>query len=87
MSQTIDNDDERATLTEGEMESEVEAQVEAVSATTVGPTADAISMQLFAREQELLAEMTDIARMTSGMKSSPASSNSTNNATKKSCCS
>lgn len=63
---SIDNDDERATLTEEEMESEVEAQVEAVSATTVGPTADAISKQLFAREQELLAEMTDIAEQSRG---------------------
>lgn len=63
---SIDNDDERATLTEEEMESEVEAQVEAVSATTVGPTTDAISKQLFAREQELLAEMTDIAEQARG---------------------
>jgi len=66
LSGSIDNDDERATLTEEEMESEVEAQVEAVSATTVGPTTDAISKQLFAREQELLAEMTDIAEQSRG---------------------
>jgi len=63
---SIDNDDERATLTEEEMDGEVEAQVEAVSATTVGPTADATSKQLFAREQELLAEMTDIAEQSRG---------------------
>lgn len=63
---SIDNDDERASLTEEEMECEVEAQVEAVSATTVGPTDDSTSKQLFAREQELLAEMTDIAEQARG---------------------
>lgn len=63
---SIDNDDERATLSEEEMECEVEAQVEAVSATTVGPIADATSRQLFAREQELLAQMSDIAEQSRG---------------------
>ncbi len=62
----IDNDDERAMLTEEEMESEVEAQVEAVSVTTVGPTTDATSKQLFAREQDLLEQMTDIAEQSRG---------------------
>ena len=63
---SIDSDDERALLTEEEMESEVEAQVEAVSATTVGPIEDATSRQLFTREQELLAQMTDIAEQSRG---------------------
>jgi superfamily II DNA or RNA helicase len=63
---SIDSDNERAALTEEEMECEVEAQVEAVSATTVGPIADATSRQLFAREQELLAQMTDIAEQSRG---------------------
>lgn len=63
---SIDSDDDRAALTEEEMESEVEAQVEAVSATTVGPIADATSKQLFAREQELLAQMSDIAEQSRG---------------------
>jgi superfamily II DNA or RNA helicase len=66
LSGSIDNDDDRATLTEEEMEIEVETQVEAVSATTVGPTADATSKRLFAREQELLAEMTDVAEQARG---------------------
>ena len=48
------------------MECEVEAQVEAVSATTVGPIEDATSRQLFTREQELLAQMTDIAEQSRG---------------------
>jgi SNF2 family DNA or RNA helicase len=63
---SIDSDDERATLTEEEMDGEVAAQVEAVSATTVGPIADATSKQLFAREQELLAEMTEVAEQSRG---------------------
>ena len=66
LSGSIDNDDDRATLTEEEMEIEVETQFEAVTATTVGPTADATSKQLFAREQEILAEMMDIAEQSRG---------------------
>ena len=66
LANAIDNDDERATLSEEEMESEVEAQVEAVSATTVGPFVDDASKQLFAREQDLLAEMTEIAEQARG---------------------
>ena len=66
LSGSIDNDDDRATLTEEEMESEVEAQIEVVSATTFGPTADATSKRLFAREQELLAEMSDVAEQARG---------------------
>jgi superfamily II DNA or RNA helicase len=63
---SIDSDDERATLSDEEMDGEVAAQVEAVSATTVGPIADATSKQLFAREQELLAEMTEVAEQSRG---------------------
>ena len=66
LSGSIDNDDDRATLTEEEMEIEVETQFEAVSATTFGPTADATSKRLFAREQELLAEMSDVAEQARG---------------------
>jgi DNA-binding transcriptional regulator YiaG len=66
LSGSIDNDDDRATLTEEEMEGELEAQIDVVSATTFGPTADATSKRLFAREQELLAEMTDVAEQARG---------------------
>ena len=66
LSGSIDNDDDRATLTEEEMESELEAQIDVVSATTFGPTADATSKRLFAREQELLAEMSDVAEQARG---------------------
>ncbi|WP_417739727.1 DISARM system SNF2-like helicase DrmD [Rosistilla oblonga] len=66
LSGSVGNDDERATLTEEEMESEVASQVEAVSATTMGPTNDAASKGLFAREQHLLEEMTDVAEQSRG---------------------
>ncbi|QDS93881.1 RNA polymerase-associated protein RapA [Roseimaritima multifibrata] len=61
LSGSVDSDDERATLTEEEMENEVAIQVEAVSAATVGPTGDVASKGLFSREQELLEQMTDVA--------------------------
>lgn len=63
---TIDNDDERATLTEEEMDHEVAAQIEAVSESTVGPTVDETSKLLFAREQDLLAQMTEVAEQSRG---------------------
>lgn len=66
LSGSIDTDDERATLTEEEMETEVASQVELVSAKTLGPIADATAEPLFAREQQLLAEMTDIAEQSRG---------------------
>jgi len=66
LSGSVDSDDERATLTEEEMESEVASQVESVSASTVGPTGDASSQRLFAREQQLLEEMTNIAEQARG---------------------
>jgi len=66
LSQSVDSDDERATLTEEEMENEVALQVEAVSAATVGPIGDMASKGLFAREQELLEQMTDVAEQSRG---------------------
>ena len=58
---SIDSDDERATLEEQELEFEQNAQVEAVSAATLGPLEDLSALQQFAHEQELLEEMTDVA--------------------------
>ncbi|KAA1258073.1 RNA polymerase-associated protein RapA [Rubripirellula obstinata] len=66
LSGSVDSDDERASLTEEEMASEVASQVEAVSASTMGPTDDASSKGLFAREQQLLEEMTDVAEQARG---------------------
>lgn len=67
LSGAIDSDDERALLSEEEMEREVETQVEAVSASTLGPTADTSSKRLFNREQQLLAEMTEVAEQSRGL--------------------
>lgn len=66
LTQAIDSEDDRATLSEEELQSEVEAQIEAISETTVGPTEDATSLQLFEREQKLLQEMSDIAEQSRG---------------------
>jgi SNF2 family DNA or RNA helicase len=54
-------DDERATLSEDALAAESDAQVEAVSAATIGPTKDQLSKELFDREQSLLDEMAELA--------------------------
>jgi len=57
----VSSDDERAESSEQELWAEVEAQFEAASAATVGPTKDAVSLDLFQKEQSLLSQMTNIA--------------------------
>ena len=54
----VDSDDERATLSEEDLQAEEEAQIEAASAATLGPLADPSAQALFAREQQLLDTMT-----------------------------
>jgi len=54
-------DDDRATLSEDQLQAEEDAQFEAVSAATVGPLTDAEDKIRFAREKKLLDEMTEIA--------------------------
>ncbi|MCO8123309.1 DISARM system SNF2-like helicase DrmD [Stieleria sp. TO1_6] len=66
LSGSVDSDDERASLSEEEMSREVASQVEAVSASTMGPTDDEGSRGLFAREQQLLEQMTDVAEQARG---------------------
>ncbi len=58
---SVGSDDERATFSEDELRAEEDAQVEAVSAATVGPIEDSSAKAMFAREQKLLDEMTEIA--------------------------
>lgn len=58
---SLDQDDERAILEEEQLQAEEDAQFEAASAATLGPLDDLSAKQLFAREQQLLQEMTDIA--------------------------
>ena len=62
----VGSDDERATLTEEELQAEEDAQVEAASAATLGPTSDPSAAALFAREQHLLDAMTAIAEAARG---------------------
>ncbi|MFN9290675.1 MAG: helicase, partial [Planctomyces sp.] len=58
---SIDYDDERATLAEEQLQAEEDAQFEAASAASLGALDDLSSQKLFAHEQKLLDEMTDIA--------------------------
>jgi superfamily II DNA or RNA helicase len=57
----IDSDDDRATLSEEELQAEEEAQIEAATRATAGSLVDLSARELFAREQKLLDEMTEIA--------------------------
>jgi len=62
----VGNDDDRATLTEEELQAEEDAQVAAVTAATGGSLADKQSQTLFAREQQLLDQMTEAAEEARG---------------------
>jgi hypothetical protein len=57
----VDNDDDRATLPEGELQAEEDAQIEAASRASAGGTRTAI-----ARERQLLEEMTRLAEESRG---------------------
>jgi superfamily II DNA or RNA helicase len=63
---SIDYDDERATLAEEQLRGEEDAQFEAASAASLGALDDLSSQRLFAHEQKLLDEMTDIAEQARG---------------------
>lgn len=66
LSGSIGNDDDRATLDEEQLQAEEDAQFEAASAATMGPIEELSAKDLFAREQKLLQEMTDIAEQARG---------------------
>jgi len=61
LNDSIGSDDDRAALSEAELQAEEELQVAQISEATAGPLADDASRQLFAREQKLLDEMTEVA--------------------------
>ncbi len=61
LTEAVGSDDDRATLPEDELRAEEDSLVAAVSEATVGPITDATVRALFAREQELLDEMAEIA--------------------------
>jgi superfamily II DNA or RNA helicase len=63
---SIDYDDERATLAEEQLRGEEDAQFEAASAASLGALDDLSSQRLFAHEQKLLDEMTEIAEQARG---------------------
>jgi superfamily II DNA or RNA helicase len=63
---SIDYDDERATLAEEQLRAEEDAQFEAASAASLGALDDLSSQRLFAHEQKLLDEMTEIAEQARG---------------------
>ena len=59
--ETVGSDDDRATLSESDLHAEEELQVTAISAATTGPLNDDPTRKIFAQEQKLLDEMTEIA--------------------------
>ncbi|MEO2015504.1 MAG: DISARM system SNF2-like helicase DrmD, partial [Fuerstiella sp.] len=67
---SVDNDNDHATLEEDQLQAEEDAQFESVSAATMGPLEELSAKELFAHEQKLLDEMTDVAAKARG-KSDP----------------
>ncbi len=61
LSDSIGADDERASLAEDALAAEADAQMEAVTSATIGPTSDDSSRSIFAWEQQLLDDMTELA--------------------------
>lgn len=57
---SIDSDDDRAELGEEQLQAEEDAQFESASAASMGPLQDVSAKQLFAREQKLLDQMTEV---------------------------
>lgn len=62
----VDYDDDRATLEVDQLQAEEDAQFEAASAATFGPLATPSAQTLFARERQLLDEMTEVAEEARG---------------------
>jgi len=63
---SVGSDDDRASLSEEELQAEEDAQIEVATAESAASSADADATKLFAREQHLLDEMTEIAEAASG---------------------
>ena len=63
---SIDSDDDRATLEEDQLQAEEDSQFEAASAATMGPLEEMSAQALFAHEQKLLDEMTEVAEQARG---------------------
>ena len=67
LTHSVGSDDDRATLSEEELQAEQDVQFEAATAATLGPTTDAKARGLFAREQRLLDQMTELAESARGL--------------------
>jgi superfamily II DNA or RNA helicase/DNA-binding transcriptional regulator YiaG len=61
LSGSVSSDDDRATLSEEQLQAEEDAQVAAASEATVGPLTERGAKELFTREQKLLDQMTELA--------------------------
>lgn len=57
----IDSDDERSLLPEAELAAEEDAEIAAVTEATTGPTDSTVARNLFAKEQGLLNQMSELA--------------------------
>ena len=64
--QGVDSDDDRATLSEEELQAEEDAQIEAATKATAGTLTDLSVREIYSREQTLLDEMTEIAEAARG---------------------
>jgi superfamily II DNA or RNA helicase len=63
----VGSDDDRANLSEADLQAEEDAQVEAATLAGAGSVANASSKEIFASEQKLLEEMTRIAENARGL--------------------
>ena len=63
----VSSDDDRAVVSEQELAGEEEAQFAAVSAASIGKTTGTSESELFAHEQKLLDEMTELAESCSAL--------------------
>ncbi|WP_437202061.1 DISARM system SNF2-like helicase DrmD [Planctomicrobium sp. SH664] len=63
---SVGSDDDRAQLDEQELQAEEDAQFEAASLSSMGSLEDLSARELFAREQKLLDQMTEIAEQARG---------------------
>ena len=67
IAQGVGSDDDRATISEEELQAEEEAQFEAATRATAGPIEESTAQELFTHEQRLLDEMTEIAESSRGL--------------------
>ena len=59
--EAVGSDDDRADLSEEQLHAEEDLRVSAISSASAGPLKDSQSQEIFAREQKLLDQMTEIA--------------------------